>query len=467
MMALDNIVVLNFLLGQKGDEGRRFYIRPDYFMKSLTQNALKGRRYFTTALILLFILCAAVSAYADGSGKRVRKALVKQEKIPGLQSIGPEGSIQRTVAFTGEPIIIHSRVNRGTLIRMPETPLLIQMGRQEDFSVEVFPEVNYVMIKPTTPMGATDVFITTRKGLYIFFFYAEEEPKNFQAQKADKYDMIVTVTDPYKSNAVDDIQSLVWMLYHGRKMTDMQFMADVMTTPNASIFAQDPVLGVGVAATLMRVHCIPGQNLITYWVRFENVRSAKLNMKSYSQTYALDEKAVWAPGLIKVAVPNIGGRSAPLMTPGDKLDMFLVTKGDKIPPNLRIRFALQGSRTIPMEATFPTRGTGWKVKKPLTGKESDTYKRIVDSMESERGGGSPNPASPNDTGELKNNDFIIDQNNNGRPNSAQPTPNRGSDEIIFETPGVTQPIQKPTTGAPTLYDTTPSAPPSGKNAPRY
>lgn len=236
-------------------------------------------------------------------------------------------------------------------------------------------------------------------------------------------------------------------------MDDLQLKSDLMTTPNTSIYAEDPVLGVGVRATLMRAHLFPADGLCTYWIRFENAKASKLNLKSYDQTYALDEKTVRADGLLKVAVPNIGGRSVPLMSPGDMLDMFLITKADTLPAVLRVRFALQGSRTIPMEASFPTRPSGWKDKKAAKPRkpESPEMKRLRDEVADGRTTSQGQPASQNKSRPGKSNDYVIDERSNG----GQSANETNGYDIVFETPGGSVQGDPQTSGAPRLSDTEP------------
>ena len=226
-----------------------------------------------------------------------------------------------------------------------------------------------------------------------------------------------------------------------------------MTTPNTSIYAEDPVLGVGVRATLMRAHLFPADGLCTYWIRFENAKASKLNLKSYDQTYALDEKTVRADGLLKVAVPNIGGRSVPLMSPGDMLDMFLVTKADTLPSVLQVRFALQGSRTIPMEASFPTRPSGWKDKKVARPRkpESPEMKRLRDEVADTGTTSQGQPASQNEPGPGKSNDYVIDEGPGGGQ-AANPT---SGYDVVFETPGGSAQGDPQTSGAPRLSNEAP------------
>ena len=358
---------------------------------------------FLTSMILSFSSWAMA---ADAKGKPVAKQQRKPETVwqaTPAQRPGPEGAMQRTVAFTGDPIIVNARVNRGTLMRLPGEPILIQMGRPEDFSVEVNADMKYVMIKPLTAMSASNVFITTKSGLYLFFFYAEDEPTDFKKTRKP-FDMVVTVTDPYKQNRIDDVQSLVWMAFHGRKMDDMTLVQDVMTSPGASVYVQDTVVGIGMKATLMRVHFFPQSSLVTYWVRFENVKTAKLNLRSHDQTYALDEKTFRTPGLMKVAVANIGGRSVPLMGVGDKLDAFLVVKTNSVPPVLKLRFALQGSRTLPMEATFPTRGATYKNMDKA--RSDERIRKLLEDVNTVQPSG-PQESLP------ETNDYVIDDTGNG------------------------------------------------------
>ena len=141
--------------------------------------------------VLLGVLCTACWGWSAEAGRKAAPSAPKitPTRAPlGLTAIGPEGAQQRTVAFSGDPIVVNARVNRGTLLRLPSTPLVVQLGRPEDFSIEVLPELNYVMIKPLVRMGATNVFVTTKSGLYLFFFYADDEPDDFKTQTARKFD---------------------------------------------------------------------------------------------------------------------------------------------------------------------------------------------------------------------------------------------------------------------------------------
>lgn len=386
------------------------------------------------ALSAAFVLAAGLGADAAPAKKAVKKAAAPQKaavwQAPGAKP-GPEGAMQRTVAFVGDPIVVNARVNRGTLLRMPGEPILIQMGRPEDFSVEVSPEMKYVMVKPLTPMSASNVFVTTKTGLYLFFFYAEDEPEDFRKTRKP-FDMVLTVTDPHRQNRLDDVQSLVWMAFHGRKMDDMTLVRDAMSSPASSVFVTDPVIGVGLKATLMRVHFLPAERLCTYWVRFENLKTAKLNLKSHDQTYALDEKTVRTPGLLKVAVPNVGGRSVPLMAVGDKLDMFLVTRTEQVPSVLKVRFALQGSRTLPMEASFPTRGATYRNMDKAQG-GSPEFRKLVEEMNTKK------PAGPQEILQ-EGNDYVIDSGN---------VPSALSD-TGFTVPDVSLNTEKGASGAPAV-----------------
>ena len=346
-----------------------------------------------------------------------------------------EGSIRRDVSFNGNPITITTRVDMVTLIIFPTEPILLNAGRGEGFQTEIIPELNYLVLKPITADAKTNLIVTTKTGIYTFFIYAT--PRNEPGKKTTPFDMLVRITDPLLRHRLDSIEALVTMIYNGKKLPEFQLISDIMTTPNSSINCWDQLLGIGVQVTLLRVHFFPHQKQATWWLRFENVVPGGTT-KVTDQTYGIDEKSVWTQGILKVAVPNIGNMTMPLMRKGDKLDMFIVTKTDSFPAMFNLRFAMQGSRTIPIEASFPTRQGGYSSKRTTNGKPvSPEYQKLLDDLKEHEG--SPGQDGNPGAGPHVGNDYLIDDKGNVK---------KPSNEIIFDSPGGS--IQRPSNNNPAI-----------------
>lgn len=261
----------------------------------------------------------------------------------------------RVVPFSGAPLDVFTQIDMVTQLVLPSPPLLVNIGKPEGYTVEVVPEFNAVFIKPVQEVEMTNLIVTTEDGVYIFIL--KENPFK-------PWDVRVQVTNPYRNAKIDDVYTMTWMAYHGKRPAEWQFLPIDLRSPNSTAFAYDPVSRMGVRIALRRAVGLPRQGKCIYWLEFENVLPASVKEGTPSAAYAIDERGIWTNGLERVVVPNPGNRPLPVLSKGDRVEMFLVTRGSSLPPMLSARFVMHGSRDLPIQVTLPTAGSN--VLKPVT-----------------------------------------------------------------------------------------------------
>lgn len=251
----------------------------------------------------------------------------------------------REIAFKGAPLDIFTKINMVTQIVLPSAPVLVTIGKPEAFTLEVVPEFNTVFIKPVREVEMTNLIVTTEgDGVYIFIL--KENP-------FVPWDVRAQITDPYKQVSAGDTQSMVGMLYNGRRAPEFQFVPMDMRTPNSSAYVYDPLTRMGCSIILKRAIAMPKSGVSAYWLEFKNILPGKNTLPVSS--YAISEQSVYTQGLMKVAVPGQrDGSSTPILAKGDKTYMFVFVRNGVLPKVFKFRFALMGAKNLPIDVALPT-----------------------------------------------------------------------------------------------------------------
>lgn len=251
----------------------------------------------------------------------------------------------RVIPFQGEPLEIYLQLNMMTQIKLPAPPIHVQLGMPEKFTTEVVPELNMVSLKPHEEIVMTNLIVTTERGVY--FFILKENPFR-------PWDIYVQVTDPYKQVVPTDPSALILMAYKGERPAEFQFTPLEMRSPESSTYFFDPLTRMGCSVSLKRAVVLPKQGKRVFWVRFTNVLPP--DVQGRAESFMVDERSVWIDGLERVAVPGTRTEGVPILGKGQGIDMFLIASGSSQPSSLRLRFAMQGSRNIPVEVVLPLSG---------------------------------------------------------------------------------------------------------------
>ena len=256
----------------------------------------------------------------------------------------------RTIPFTGGALEIFLQTDMVTQIQFPSAPLLVNIGKAEGFAVEVVPEFHSLFVKPLAKVEMTNLIVTTERGVYTFML--KENPWK-------PFDMRVVVTDPYRNVQPDDTRTLLWMAYYGVRPPEFQFHAMEIRNLNASQYIYDPVTKMGSKVTMQRAVALPKNNKSVYWVEFMNVVPPEIKMASHEASFMVDERSVWTQYLAEVAVPGTQSTGIPMLSRGDKVDMFLICETGIIPTQFRMRYMMQGSpKNLPVEVIFAMNTTG-------------------------------------------------------------------------------------------------------------
>lgn len=257
----------------------------------------------------------------------------------------------RVMAFKGNTLDIYSKINMVTQIVLPSAPVLVTVGKPEAFTLEVIPEFNSVFIKPVREVEMTNMIVTCENG-GVYIFILKENP-------FVPWDIRVQITDPVKPKKSADTQAIANMLYKGKRAAEFQFVPMDLRTPESSAYVYDPLTRMGCSIILKRAIALPDSEMSAYWVEFQNILPGDTMMKTAS--YSLSEKTVWTPGVVKVAVAGQrNGDSVPMISRGDKLSMFIFVKNSTIPKLFNFRFAMMGSKNIPIDVSLPTISAGKK-----------------------------------------------------------------------------------------------------------
>lgn len=252
----------------------------------------------------------------------------------------------RTVPFEGKPIEVYLQIDNVTQIQFPAPPLLVHIGKPEGFVVDAVVEFNSVFVKPIQEVETTNMIVTTERGVYVLIL--KENPYM-------PYDARVVVNDPYRNVRPDDVQTLVWTAYYGRRPAEFQFVPLTILTPSTAGYVYDPIMQIGCRVSLQRVVCFPRSRKTVYWVRIMNVLPPQIENQTVPiSSFMIDERSVWTSGIEKIVVPGTQTSGVPLLNKGDYIDMFMIVNSGQIPKAFNFRFALQGNRTLPIAVSLPT-----------------------------------------------------------------------------------------------------------------
>lgn len=307
----------------------------------------------TAALIILigsFCLPAA-AAVPEPSYPPLKNEYypVQNSKFP--KAVTNPNAHTRTIAFKGSPLDIFTKINMVTQIVLPSAPALVTVGKPEAYTLEVVPEFNTVFVKPVREVEMTNLIITTETG-GVYIFILKENP-------FVPWDVRVQINDPVIQGKSSDTQDIANMLYKGKRSGDFQFVPMDLRTPNSSAYIYDPLTRMGCSIILKRAIALPNSNMSAYWIEFKNILPGDTMMKTAS--YSLSERTVWTPGIVKVAVSGErNGDSIPMVARGDTVSMFIFVKNPSIPKLFNFRFAMMGSKNLPIDVSLPTVSAGKK-----------------------------------------------------------------------------------------------------------
>ena len=278
----------------------------------------------------------------------------------------------REIVFRGEPVDIFTKIDMVTQIVLPSPPVMVNIGKQDAFTLEVIPEFNSVFVKPLRQVEKTNIIVTTQNGA-VYLFILKENPWA-------PWDIRCEIKDPHRKVTAQNTQSVVNMLYTGRREPEFQFTVMDMRSPNSSAYVYDPLTRMGCSITLKRALAIPQQNVTAYWVVFKNIlpRDTVLPTSSYS----ISERSVWTQGIDKVALQGFkNGDNYPLLNKGDSANMFIFVRGNKVPENFKFRFSLMGAKNLPVDVILPTNikteTTTVKAEKTVDERLQEYYNELV------------------------------------------------------------------------------------------
>lgn len=278
----------------------------------------------------------------------------------------------REIVFRGEPVDIFTKIDMVTQIVLPSPPVMVNIGKQDAFTLEVIPEFNSVFVKPLRQVEKTNIIVTTQNGA-VYLFILKENPWA-------PWDIRCEIKDPHRKVTAQNTQSVVNMLYTGRREPEFQFTVMDMRSPNSSAYVYDPLTRMGCSITLKRALAIPQQNVTAYWVVFKNIlpRDTVLPTSSYS----ISERSVWTQEIDKVALQGFkNGDNYPLLNKGDSANMFIFVRGNKVPENFKFRFSLMGAKNLPVDVILPTNikteTTTVKAEKTVDERLQEYYNELV------------------------------------------------------------------------------------------
>ena len=333
----------------------------------------------------------------------------------------------RQIAFKGAPLDVFTKINMVTQIVLPSAPALVTVGKPEAYTLEVVPEFNTVFVKPVREVEMTNLIITCENG-GVYIFILKENP-------FVPWDVRVQIKDPVVQAKGSDTQAMAEMLYKGKRLPEYQFIPMDLRSPESSAYVYDPLTRMGCSIVLKRAIALPKSGVSAYWVEFQNILPGDTMMKTSS--YSLSEKTVWTPGVIKVAVAGQrNGDSIPMISRGDKVSMFIFVKNPTIPKHFNFRFALMGSKNLPIDVSLPTVSAGAKAaetkleaKSTVDAKLQKYYDELVEK-------GIVKPESPSEkTGTIEN-----QAQTQEKPDQTQEKPGDKPAGQQPEQPPVTQPI---------------------------
>jgi hypothetical protein len=325
----------------------------DYKKKELQKNKRGGcmSKYSKAVLSLALTAVLTSTAFAAVSPPTPSYPPLKGEFYPveGQQypqkKTNPYAHI-RTVPFEGEPIEVYLQIDNVTQIQFPAPPVMVHIGKPEGFVVDTVVEFNSVFVKPVQEIEATNMIVTTERGVYVIIL--KENPYL-------PYDARVVVNDPYRNVRPDDVQTLVWSAYYGRRPAEFQFIPMTILSPDTAGYVYDPITRLGCRVSLQRVVCFPRSRKTVYWVRIMNVLPPQVKDKDVPvSSFMVDERSVWTQNIEKIVVPGTQTSGVPLLNKGDYIDMFMIVNSGQVPNVFNFRFALQGNRMLPIAVSLPT-----------------------------------------------------------------------------------------------------------------
>lgn len=330
----------------------------------------------------------------------------------------------RQVAFKGAPLDVFTKINMVTQIVLPSAPALVTVGKPEAYTLEVVPEFNTVFVKPVREVEMTNLIITCENG-GVYIFILKENP-------FVPWDVRVQIKDPVVQAKASDTQAVAEMLYKGKRLPEYQFVPMDLRTPESSAYVYDPLTRMGCSIVLKRAMALPQSGLSAYWVEFRNILPGDTMMKTSS--YSLSEKTVWTPGITKVAVVGQrNGDSIPMISRGDSVSMFIFVKNPSIPKLFNFRFALMGSKNLPIDVSLPTVSAGKKTsetkldaKPTVDAKLQAYYDELVKK-------GKIKPESPSDKTSTIENPAQTNEKSEEKPAEQQQEEPSGKQPIV---PGV-------------------------------
>lgn len=374
------------------------------------------RKCFTRVAAAVLMLGVIVPASMAASVPEPSYPPLKHEYYPTQNNKFPKemanpNAHTRQIAFKGSALDVFAKINMVTQIVLPSAPVLVTVGKPEAFTLEVIPEFNSVFIKPVREVEMTNLIITCENG-GVYIFILKENP-------FVPWDVRVQIKDPAAPKKAADTQAIANMLYKGKRAPEFQFSPMDLRTPESSAYVYDPLTRMGCSIVLKRAIALPESGMSAYWVEFKNILPGDTMMKTSS--YSLSEKTVWTPGIVKVAVPGQrNGDSVPMISRGDKASMFIFVKNSQIPKLFNFRFAMMGSKNIPIDVSLPTVSAGKKASdtkleaKPVTDAKLQAY---YDDLVKK---GKIKPESPSDNTSAIDNPSQTQEKPDNKPAEQQP-----------------------------------------------
>lgn len=335
-------------------------------------------RYVLLFLAFIMLFMEVQSAFASKKVPEPRIPPLPNEFYPTDSKNYPKNMVNphpqvRDLSFQGLPLDIFTRINMTTQLIFTSPPVLVNIGRPEAFMVEVIAEYNTIFLRPSKEIEMTNMIVHTENG-GAYLFVLKENPFN-------PYDMLIKVFDPYKTATVMDSQTLIKTAYTGRRPSEFQLVPMEIRSPDSTSYIYDPMTKIGCRMVLRRVVNMPREAKVIYWVELQNFNPGHMNAPS--ATFAIDEKSVWTHGIEKVAVPGFrDGTKLPILAKGESAHIFMIVNASSVPENFRFRFALYGSRNIPIETVLPTTsGAGGKTTvSPGTISEDEKIRKMYEDL---------------------------------------------------------------------------------------
>lgn len=303
-----------------------------------------------TKSIFFFVTLLCVAAFATQSfaDNLAPGEFYPTDGDPYPQAMTNPNAKPRVVPFDGHPLDVYVQINRTTIITLPAPPELIIPGVGEDiFTIQTVPSRNIIAIKPNIEFGITNLTVVTEdNGKY--YFVIKEVP-------GTRYDIDLTVVNPFRQINMDDPVSLVKTIVQGKRPPEFVNLQMDMRRLDNGVLYPDEVTGIFCQVTLRRVLFVPRAQRIVYWLQFSNVRPPDIRKwKGATRPFAIDERTVRTEGLERVMVAGTKDETTPMLETNGKYEMFLFVRASSIPKNLNMQMALSGSRSLPIDLSIST-----------------------------------------------------------------------------------------------------------------